>query len=250
MPNTTIRAVREAMRRSQEEFARLVREAGDELSEPNDCTTRTVQRWENGSVSYPRRNYVRAIEKVTGYPIDELGFDLVPSVGKLSDHLGIRSEPPPTRLAADARASEPARLTPIMPTLTGIWESRCTYESSSRGETFVDRAHLVLIHAGDEITARSIDGSVTDGGSILMRLTQKGRVITGTWEQTTGPDSYYRGQQFHGAVQFQLEAAGAYMGGQWVGFGREFDINTGPWTLVRREAGTGRTAEYARPPEG
>lgn len=244
MPNTTIRAIREAMRLSQEEIARKVRDAGDELGEPNDCTTRTVQRWENGSVSYPRRTYVRAIERVTGYPIDELGFDLVPRVGKLSDHVGGEA----VQLIADAR-EEPVRIQPVMPTLTGIWESRCTYESSSRGETFVDRANLVVIQSANDVTARSIDGSVTDGGSILMRLAVRGRVVTGTWEQTTGAESYYRGGEFFGALQFQVDATNSHLNGAWTGFGRDFDVNTGPWELIRRETGTGRTDNYATVPE-
>lgn len=245
MANTEIRAVREAMRLSQEEFAARVRTAGDELGEPNSCTWKTVQRWENGSVSYPRRNYIRAVERATGLPVEQLGFDYVPTVGRLSDHMGGESvQVVPNALAA------PATVTPVMPTLTGIWESRCTYASSSRGETFMDVAHVVLVHAGDEITARSIAGSVTDGGSITIRLLRRGNIVTGTWEQTTGAESYYRGAQFHGGIQLQLEAGGNRMVGAWVGFGREFDVNTGRWELIRRETGTGKVGDYARPPEG
>lgn len=245
MPNTTLRAVREAMRLSQDEFARKVREAGDDLGEPNDCTTRTVQRWEQADVSYPRRYMVRAVERATGYRAEDLGFTHVPRIGKLSDH-GVDS---PVRVTDDARIA-PAVASPVMPTLTGIWESRCTYESSSRGETLVDRAHLILIHAGNEITARSITGSVTGGGAILIRLELRGRVVTGTWEQTTGEESYYRGQQFHGAIQLQVEATGGRMKGAWTGFGRDFDVNTGPWELLRRETGTGKADDYTRVPDG
>ena len=237
------------MRLTQEEFAHEIRRAGDALGEPNDCTGKTVRRWEAGAISYPRRNYVRALEKVTGYAIEQLGFDHTPSVGSLSDAMAAHAHDAPARLHPDARVTAPARLTPIMPSLTGIWESRCTYESSSRGVTVVDRAYLVLVHAGDEITARSVVGSTSDGGTILLRLAVRGRVVTGTWEQTTGAESYYRGQQFHGALQLQLDAAGGFMSGAWVGFGREFDINTGPWTLRRVETGTGAVGEYARVPE-
>lgn len=244
VPNTKLRAVREGMRLSQGEFARKIQEAGRELGEPNECTEKTVRRWEQGGISYPRHAYVRAIEKVTGYSADDLGFDHVPRGGTIFDH-----SDEPARLSSDARVTEPARLTPVMPSLTGIWESRCTYDSSTRGTRHVDLAHLILVHAGDEITARSIDGSVTDDGIIMMKLIQRGRVITGTWEQTTGPTSYYRGSQFFGAMQLQLEASGARMNGAWVGFGRDFDINTGPWELIRREPGTSRREEYARLPE-
>jgi DNA-binding transcriptional regulator YiaG len=49
--NTALRAVRDGLRLSQDEFARAIREAGERLGEPNDCTKRLVQRWESGLVS-------------------------------------------------------------------------------------------------------------------------------------------------------------------------------------------------------
>lgn len=247
MPNTTIRAVREAMRLSQEEFAEKIREAGTALGEPNECTARTVQRWEGGAVSYPRRNMIRAIERATGYAAEELGFDHVPRVGKLSDHTDGPVEASTPNLAP---LIQPAVVKlAVVPTLTGIWESRCTYESSSRQKTFVDRSNLIIVHAGNELTARSIDGSVTEGGSILMRLELRGRVVTGIWEQNTGPDSHYQGAQFHGAVQLQVDGTNSHMRGAWTGFGRDFEVNTGPWELIRREIRTGKAADYAAVPE-
>jgi hypothetical protein len=41
------------------------------------------------------------------------------------------------------------------------------------------------------------------------------------------------------------------MAGKWVGFGKELDINSGPWELVFQEASTSKTVldEYNRPPE-
>lgn len=235
---------------SQEEFAQAIRTAGDDLGEPNDCTAKTVQRWEAGAVSYPRRNYVRALEKVTGVSIEDLGFDYVPRYGKLSDAMGLPRPDTPAQLDPDVRRTgiAPRQLTPVMPTLTGIWESRCTYESSSRGTRQVDLAYLSLIHAGDEITAYSLDGTVTDGGAVRLKLTVRARVVTGTWEQVTGAASYYRGQTFHGALQLQLEASGSRMVGAWVGFGRAFDVNTGPWELIRREHGTDRAKHYTEVP--
>lgn len=114
----------------------------------------------------------------------------------------------------------------------------------------VDMANLVLVHSATQITAHSIAGSVTDGGSIMMRLELRGRVVTGTWEQTTGAESYYRGQLFHGAVQLQVDATGGRMKGAWTGFGRDFDVNTGPWELIRREVGTRATEDYEHVPGG
>lgn len=42
------------------------------------------------------------------------------------------------------------------------------------------------------------------------------------------------------------------LAGKWVGFGRDFDVNTGPWELRLMDADTGKVtlAKYDRPPEG
>src|SRR5262249_38356970 len=73
-PNTSLRAVRVALRLSQDEFARAVRAAGDQSGEPNGCSKRLVQRWEAGLVVTPRGVYIRALEAATGQPIENLGF--------------------------------------------------------------------------------------------------------------------------------------------------------------------------------
>jgi hypothetical protein len=39
------------------------------------------------------------------------------------------------------------------------------------------------------------------------------------------------GAVYHGAIQLLLEPTGRKMTGKWVGFGRDFDLNTGPWSL-------------------
>jgi hypothetical protein len=41
------------------------------------------------------------------------------------------------------------------------------------------------------------------------------------------------------------------MTGKWVGFGRDFDLNTGPWTLelVSSDVGKDAMARYNRRPE-
>jgi hypothetical protein len=42
------------------------------------------------------------------------------------------------------------------------------------------------------------------------------------------------------------------MTGKWVGFGRDFDLNTGPWTLelVTSDITDEATKEYSRPVGG
>src|SRR5690242_11713359 len=73
-PNGTLRAVRMGMLMSQDDFARALRVAGERAGHPNDASKRLVQRWEAGVIAAPRPVYARALEAVTGLPIESLGF--------------------------------------------------------------------------------------------------------------------------------------------------------------------------------
>lgn len=76
-------------------------------------------------------------------------------------------------------------------------------------------------------------------------------VITGSWVEQTAADGYYHGARYHGAIQLLVEPTGRRMTGKWVGFGKEFDVNTGPWELrlVDRSTGKAALAQYSTPPE-
>jgi hypothetical protein len=82
-----------------------------------------------------------------------------------------------------------------------------------------------------------------------MDLTANGQVLTGTWTEETNPVGYYQGAVYHGAIQMLLEPTGRKMTGKWVGFGRDFDLNSGPWTLEFLTTGITDEAlsEYGRP---
>jgi hypothetical protein len=86
---------------------------------------------------------------------------------------------------------------------------------------------------------------------LMLDLTANGQVITGTWTEQTSPAGYYQGSVYHGAIQFLLEPTGHRMTGRWVGFGRDFDLNTGPWTLhlVSGDTGKAAMARFDRQPE-
>nr|MDT0657730.1 XRE family transcriptional regulator [Micromonospora sp. DSM 115978] len=225
---------------SQDDFARALREAGDRAGVPNDANRRLVQRWEAGAITAPRPAYARALEAVTGLPIGSLGFTLaavprarVPGDGQGGNEL------------ASASAAVPAPTG----TYSGVWLSRYEYHSSGRSNTLADRHHVVLLQHGDRLTVRSLPGS--SESSLGMDLTVDGAVVTGTWVEQTAAPGYYRGARYHGAVQFLAEPAGRRLTGRWIGFGKELDINTGPWELVFRAAGTDRAtlATYDRQPE-
>jgi hypothetical protein len=64
-----------------------------------------------------------------------------------------------------------------------------------------------------------------------------GSILTGTWVEHTSPDGHYRGAVYHGALQLVLDPTGRKMTGRWVGFGRDHEVNSGPWELTFKENG-------------
>jgi hypothetical protein len=202
-----------------------------------------VQRWEYGNVGTPRGAYARALEVVTGQPIENLGFAADQRYGlNRRQALGMAAAAAvPLGEAKDASAGP----------LTGIWLSRYEYVSSGRGDkTFANAHYVVILHRGAKLQVRSLPDTAP-GARVMMDLTSNGQVITGTWTEQTEPGGYYQGAVYHGAIQLLLDPTGRRLSGKWVGFGRDFDLNTGPWTLDLVSADTSKETmtRYNRPVE-
>ncbi|MFR9727406.1 XRE family transcriptional regulator [Streptomyces sp. MS19] len=248
-PNSTLRAVRMGLLMSQDDFARALRGAGERAGAPNDANKRLVQRWESGATAAPRPIYARALETVTGLPIESLGFAIpVPEARVSGDGKGGHDLE-----SAQNGASAPAggRITRPAPqgNYSGVWLSRYEYYSSGRERTFTQLHYVVVLQHGSRLTVRSIPGSADS--QLSMDLTIDGNVITGTWVEQTAQASYYRGARYHGAIQMLIEPTGRRMAGKWVGFGKEMDVNTGPWEVIFQDASTNKAtlAKYGKIPE-
>jgi len=245
-PNETLRAVRQSLLMSQGEFALAIRAAGQRAGEPNDCSKRLVQRWEAGYVTgMPRGAYARALEAVTGQPIENLGFGGEDTTRRQA--IGMAGA---AGVAAAAAWMPESKAKGARGPLTGIWLSRYEYVSSSRGgETHSSAHYVTVIHRGDRVQVRSLPG--TAAGQLSMDLSVDGSVLTGTWTEHTNPGGYYRGSTYHGAIQFTAGPSGHRLTGAWVGFGKSGETNTGPWTmdLVSPDTSTAAMEQYNRPVE-
>ena len=136
-PNTSLRAVRQSMRMSQDELARAIRQAGQRAGEPNGCSKRIIQRWEAGAVATPRGAYLRALEYVTGQPIENLGFKPADeSYGMDRDKRWRR-----------ARRVDSPRGPEGKGPLTGIWLGLRVPELQP-GRTFASEHYVVVIQHG------------------------------------------------------------------------------------------------------
>lgn len=239
-PNGSLRAVRMGMLMSQDDFARAIREAGQRAGQPNDANKRLVQRWESGAIASPRPTYARALEAITGLPIDSLGFAVpVPQARVTGDGQAghdVAAPPREIMVASDTKATRSA--VQAQGNYSGVWLSRYEYHSSGRGETFTGRHFVMVLQHGNRLTVRSLPGSASS--SLTLDLTVDANIVTGTWVEQTEEDGYYRGARYHGAIQMLIEPSGRRMTGKWVGFGSSMDVNTGPWELVFQDASTNK----------
>ncbi|PRX96675.1 hypothetical protein [Allonocardiopsis opalescens] len=119
---------------------------------------------------------------------------------------------------------------------SGVWLSRYEYYSSGRGTAHTGLHYALVRQEGDRLTVRSLPES--SASPMTMDLTVSGKVATGTWTEQTEREGYYQGALYHGAIQLLADPTGRRMQGKWIGFGKEFEVNTGPWELVFQSSST------------
>ncbi len=123
----------------------------------------------------------------------------------------------------------------------GIWHSRYVYRSKRAEEDLVDEHYLVARQTANKLIAQSVPHST--GSRVRIELALDPPVATGSWTETTAPDGYYRGATYHGALQLVIDPSRRHMSGRWLGFGRDFTVNTGEWTLTWEEGSTAKSVQ-------
>lgn len=126
---------------------------------------------------------------------------------------------------------------------SGIWHSRYVYPSTGRGQTFSGEHYLVFRQQGARLIGQSLPHST--GSRLRLEIAVENAVATGTWREQTSLTGYYKGAAYHGTLQLVVDPAGRRMKGMWLGFARDFTINSGEWELTWREAQTSKNAQRA-----
>ena len=113
--------------------------------------------------------------------------------------------------------------------LSGVWRSRYRYTSSARKGEF-ENEHLMRMHQrNDGLVIESIPKA--DKSYLIVHLILDGNIATGTWQEETEQGGYYKGAIYHGAIQLVLSTDKKHLEGKWVGFGRDMEVNVGPWSF-------------------
>lgn len=125
--------------------------------------------------------------------------------------------------------------------LSGIWHSKYAYFSSGRNKTFEGEHYVVLRELEGKLTGQSLPNSI--GSELRLQLSAQGLVATGTWSEQTSSTGYYKGALYHGAIQLMIDPLGRSMTGKWLGFDKDFAIDSGEWRLDRVSVSTAARAQ-------
>jgi transcriptional regulator with XRE-family HTH domain len=234
--NTALMTARTRAGLSQGQLALRIRETGHRLGYPNECNRANVSRWEAHGTQ-PQAHYIVLLEAVLGQPAEALGFHGI-DTGELLAGAGLDVQVP---------IPEPsARYGP----LSGIWLSKYTYPSSSRGGDFSASHHVLVLQRGAHLNVRSLP---RQHSKLSLDLTVNGTWIKGVWTEITSPGGYYAGAVYDGVYAGFLDPTGKRISGTWTGYGRDpGELNTGPWslTMVADSVDAAARQEWDREPEG
>ncbi len=115
--------------------------------------------------------------------------------------------------------------------LGGVWHSKYSYYSDGRGKQFESEHYVALRQSGRHVSAQSLPNSLDS--VLTLDLAIDGSALTGTWMERTSPTGYYKGAVYHGAIQLLLDPTMRSMSGQWVGFDKRANVDSGAWDLLR-----------------
>jgi hypothetical protein len=112
----------------------------------------------------------------------------------------------------------------------GIWESTYSYPSTGR-EGMFEGHHFVRLHRKDNHLVFESMPNVNES-YVIIRLSVDDNVATGSWQEHTDAEGYYKGAVYYGAIQLIVSDDHKKLTGKWVGFGKDMDVNVGPWELT------------------
>jgi hypothetical protein len=157
---------------------------------------------------------------------------------KLSAGMSIAALSP---VAIDEKGSSSNDQPPDPSPLSGIWRNSYVYPSTGRDAEFTANHYVVFRQQQNQLVGQSLPHST--GSLIRLELTLEPPVATGSWREITSPTGYYKGATYHGTLQMIIDPSGRRMHGMWLGFSRDFEINSGRWELMLEDNSTAKTTQ-------
>lgn len=157
---------------------------------------------------------------------------------KLSAGLSLAAADPVLASLDYQSATTAEACTSTGPDLAGLWHSRYLYYSDGRAQEYDGEHYVVLRQHGNRLIGHSLPHSMDS--RLRLHLSVDGSVASGTWTERTSPDGYYQGASYHGTIQLIVNPMGRVMSGKWLGFGKNFKVNSGEWELTWVDRATSR----------
>jgi hypothetical protein len=193
-------------------------------------------------------------EKIQEMSIEDLARTVASWTGQVNDGISRRglllklsagislavADPTITHFDDHSHDTGPAYTNDAEATLAGVWHSRYIYYSSGRAQEFEGEHYVVVRQQENRLIGQSLPHSM--GSRLRLHLSIDGSIATGTWTEQTSPTGYYEGAAYHGTLQLVINPMGRVMSGRWLGFGKNFKVNTGEWELTWMENSTSQRA--------
>jgi hypothetical protein len=160
---------------------------------------------------------------------------------KLSAGLSMAAANPALAISGAADLADSPPVPSSVFGLSGIWHSRYLYYSSGRAQEFEGEHYVVLRQDETRVEGQSLPHS--KDSLLRLHMSIDGAIATGTWTERTSPDGYYKGAAYHGTIQLLIDSVARRMSGRWLGFGKNFRINTGEWELTWLEGSSTKSAQ-------
>jgi hypothetical protein len=111
---------------------------------------------------------------------------------------------------------------------SGVWRS--TYHKTQNGVPETDQ-YVTMQKIGNQLIVESIPSQT--GSYLFARFTLDGRIATGSYHSQNSPNNTAKGAMYYGAAQLVLDKDGKALRGKGVGFGKDLDVKTTVWELIR-----------------
>jgi hypothetical protein len=118
---------------------------------------------------------------------------------------------------------------------SGLWRSKYRVLSGAGAERkLIETEHDVTIYRhGNHLVVESLPNEDQDGPYLLARFTLDGSIATGTYHSENSPKSAAKKAIYYGATQLIMDEDGNALRGMGVGFGRDMQVKSSEWELVR-----------------
>lgn len=113
---------------------------------------------------------------------------------------------------------------------SGIWLSSYSFHNDARNFDGRSEHYVRIFKNGDDLVVESVPG--LNAAYVILRLHVAGNLATGSWQEETAPEGYFKGAIYSGALQLLIADDKKSMKGKWVAFTSSGGVKSNDWELT------------------